>query len=71
MSKRSKLSIIKAFYEVLKDGKPHSFNEIATQIETSWETIKNWAELIKFIQEQPKIKLIQNKLNLVIIDNTT
>ena len=67
MSKRSKISIIKAFFDVLQDDKPHSFNDIAISIGTSWETIKNWAELIECIQDQPKIKIIQNKINIVML----
>ncbi|MHA1267038.1 MAG: hypothetical protein ACTSRS_17500 [Candidatus Helarchaeota archaeon] len=65
MRKRSKISIIKAFYKILSDGKPHSFNEIATKIKTNWETIKNWAEILDFVQKQPEIEIIRNKLNLV------
>lgn len=69
MSKRSKISIIKAFYKIISDGKPHSFNEIATEIGTSWETIKNWAEILEFTQSQPRIKLIRNKVNLIMLEN--
>ena len=65
MRKRSKISIIKAFFKILSDGKPHSFNEIATKIGTNWDTIKNWAEILEFVQKQPKIEIIRNKLNLV------
>ena len=65
MSKRSKISIIKAFFKILDDDKPHSINEMATKIGTSWETINNWAEILEFAQNQPEIEIIKNKVNLV------
>lgn len=71
MSKRSKVLIIKSLYKIISDGKPHSFNEIATEIGTSWETIKNWAEILEYVQDQPKIKLIRNKVNLIILADTS
>jgi len=65
LSKRSRIDILKAFYKILTDKKPHTIDEIATKIGTNWNTIRQWANIIEFIQTQPKIEIIENKITQV------
>lgn len=70
VSRRYKISLLKPFFEVLSDGKPHTFHEIAKKIGTNWETVKNLAKLLEFTQEQPRILVITNKISMVMLEES-
>ena len=50
--------IVENIFQALQDGKFHTISDISRISRSNWKTIKNQIELIKKIQELPKIEII-------------
>ena len=57
--RKTRIEIIDKIYNALEDGKFHTISEIASISKSNWRTIKNQVDLVKIIQEKPKIEVIQ------------
>lgn len=53
-------------YQALGDGKFHTISDISQKANSNWSTIKNQIELIKKIQELPKIDIIHASKQILV-----
>ena len=53
-------------YQALDDGKFHTISDISQRANSNWSTIKNQIELIKKIQELPKIDIIHASKQILV-----
>ena len=58
-SRKSYDDIVEAIIEALPVRSVASVQQVADEIGSSWETTWRWLELIKKIQEQPRVECIK------------
>ena len=56
--RKSSIKIVENIFNALDDGKFHTISDISRTSKSNWKTIKHQVELIKKIQELPKIEII-------------
>ena len=56
--RKSSIKIVENIFQALDDGKFHTISDISRISRSNWRTIKNQVELIKKIQELPKIEIL-------------
>jgi len=57
---------VENIYQALDDGKFHTISDISQRANSNWSTIKNQIELIKKIQELPKIDIIHASKQILV-----
>jgi len=60
------LQIVDNIYIALDDGKFHTISEISQKAKSNWSTVKNRIELIKMIQDLPKIDIIHASKQILV-----
>jgi len=58
LQRKTTIKIIEGIYNALEDGKFHTISDIASLAKSNWRTVKNQIDLVKKIQEMPKIEII-------------
>ena len=56
--RKSSKKIVENIFQALEDGKFHTISDISRASKSNWKTIRHQVELIKKIQELPKIEII-------------
>lgn len=64
--KKTTLQIVENIFNVLDDGKYHTISEISLMAKSNWSTIKNQVELIKKIQDLPKLDIIHASKQILV-----
>lgn len=64
--RKSSISIVENIFQALNDGKFHTISDISRISKSNWKTIKNQVELIKKIQELPKIEIIHASKHMLV-----
>ncbi len=64
--RKTTLKIIEGIYKALKDGKFHTISEISGLAKSNWRTVKNQVDLVKKIQDLPKIEVIQASKQILV-----
>lgn len=64
--KKTTLKIVENIFNVLDDGKYHTISEISLMAKSNWKTIKNQVELIKKIQDLPKLDIIHASKQILV-----
>ncbi|MFX1409565.1 MAG: hypothetical protein ACFFA6_04380, partial [Promethearchaeota archaeon] len=64
--RKSTWEIIKNIYNALNDEKFHTISDISQKANSNWSTIKNQVELIKKIQDLPKIDIIHASKQILV-----
>ena len=58
--------IVENIYKALEDGKYHTISDISTKAKSNWSTIKNQVELIRKIQDLPKLDIIHASKQILV-----
>ncbi|HME54007.1 MAG TPA: hypothetical protein VKM55_17405 [Candidatus Lokiarchaeia archaeon] len=59
--KRKPRSVVEAIFDDLEKGELKTFSEIANNIGSHYNTVRDYVELIMFIQGKPKISVEQTE----------
>ncbi|MFX0026444.1 MAG: hypothetical protein ACFE8M_08500, partial [Candidatus Hermodarchaeota archaeon] len=57
---------VENIYNALDDGKFHTISEISELAKSNWSTIKSQIELIKKIQDLPKLDIIHASKQILV-----
>ena len=60
------MQIVENIYNALDDGKFHTISEISEKAKSNWSTIKIQVELIKRIQDLPKLDIIHASKQILV-----
>ena len=66
LQRKTTIKIIEGIYNALEDGKFHTISDIASLAKSNWRTVKNQIDLVKKIQEMPKIEIIQASKQILV-----
>ncbi|MFX1444824.1 MAG: hypothetical protein ACFFHV_15535 [Promethearchaeota archaeon] len=64
--RKTTLKIIEGIYNALEDGKFHTISEISGLAKSNWRTVKNQVDLVKKIQELPRIEIIEASKQILV-----
>ena len=67
--RKSTWQIIEKIFNALNDGRFHTISEISQKAKSNWITIKNQVELIKKIQDLPKLDIIHASKQILVKKN--